>query len=88
MPSNNSQAVLAKSTDSQGIYRRGYAVLERRGRLTDFATAWPITRFQARKAKARLERRGHTSLSLYYFESFVPPEARPGHRRSSAGNEQ
>ena len=57
---------------SAAVYRSGYTVYERVGRVSDMVAPWPMTRFQAKKHKARLERRGRHSVSLYRCESFIP----------------
>ncbi len=57
---------------SGAVYRSGYTVYERIGRVSDMVAPWPMTRLQAKKHKARLERQGRHSLSLYRCESFIP----------------
>lgn len=57
---------------SAAVYRSGYTVYERVGRVSNMVAPWPMTRFQAKKHKARLERRGRHSISLYRCESLVP----------------
>lgn len=56
---------------SATVCRSGYTVYERVGRVSNIVAPWPMTRFQAKKRKAKLERRGRHSVSLYRCESFV-----------------
>ena len=57
---------------SAAVYRSGYTVYERVGCVSNMVAPWPMTRFQAKKHKAKLERRGRSSLSLYRGESLIP----------------
>lgn len=69
-------ANLSKSNSAPAIYRTGYTVYERVGRVSDMVAPWPMTRFQAKKRLARLQRRGRAELSLYRCESYAPPGKR------------
>lgn len=52
-------------------YLQGYAVVQTRGNRSDFVSAWPLSRYQAKKRLQRLLRRGESGLWLYRGSALV-----------------